>query len=165
MFGKKKWYIVAMAGSEAPRRIPRYETGDNSRDIFCEIIERRTPAVRIFDTDRASVIMDLNGYPLVLSKTHLEEDVPEILSLAGKMAPVVRRVYVADGVRIQLNLGEAAGQEISHPHVHIIPKRKVEGGVGKTITTTDFGEKSKMARKIRKLCEDLIPYPYKKLTF
>lgn len=129
------------------------------KDVFCSIIEHKEPAIRVFETDKASVILDINGgYPLVLSKDHSEESIPEILSLAGKLQPLVKKVYEADGIKILINIGKAAGQEIDHPHVHIIP-RKQQGDVGRNIVITDFGERSKLQRKLRALSEDLIPYP------
>ncbi len=127
-------------------------------DVFCEIINRRESAIRIFETKDASVIMDLKGYPLVLSKNHSEESIPEILRLAGKMIIPVKKAYSASGVRIQLNYGESAGQDIFHPHVHVIPRQQISEGVGRNITISDFGEKSKMARKIRQLSKDLVPH-------
>jgi histidine triad (HIT) family protein len=134
------------------------------KDVFCLIVEHKETAIRVFETDKASVILDINGgYPLVLSKDHSEENIPEILSLAGKLQPLVKKVYGADGIKILLNLGRAAGQEIPHPHVHIIP-RQLQGDFGKNIVVTDFGERSKLQRKLRVLSDDLIPYPYKRNT-
>lgn len=130
------------------------------KDVFCSIIEHKEPAIRVFETDKASVILDINGgYPLVLSKDHSEESISEILSLAGKLHPLVKKVYGADGIKILINIGKAAGQDIDHPHVHIIP-RKLHDDVGRNIVITDFGERSKLQRRLRALAEDLIPYPY-----
>lgn len=132
------------------------------RDIFCDIVEHNAAAVRIFETDSAAVIMDTKGYPLVLSKTHERSSIPDILSLAGKMIGAVEKAYGVNAVRIQLNFGEAAGQEILHPHVHVMPRVQVEHGVGRTVTIENEELKSKMAKRIRTLCKPLTPYPYKK---
>lgn len=132
------------------------------KDVFCSIVEHSKPAIRVFETDTAVVILDINGgYPLVLSKSHSEDSIPEVLSLAGKLQPHVKKAYGADGVKILMNLGRAAGQEISHPHVHIIPRQQ-HGDVGRNIVVTDFGERTKLQRKLRALSGDLIPYQYKK---
>lgn len=131
----------------------------SEKDIFCEIVERRAPSVRVFETDIALVIMDkFGGYPLILSKEHSDKNIPQILELAGKMMPFVRKVYQADGIRVQLNFGEAAGQEIPHPHVHIMPRKKVENGVGKTFGAEDDLEKQRIAKKLKDLSKDLIPH-------
>lgn len=143
-----------MARSE---RLPSIE--QEARDVFCEIVERSSPSIRVFETDLALVIMDkFGGYPLVLSKDHSDKNVPQLLELAGKMLPFVKKAYHADGVRIMLNSGEAAGQEIPHPHVHIMPREKVENGVGKTLSIDDELEKQRMAKKLRELSRDLIPH-------
>ncbi len=132
------------------------------KDVFCLIVEHKEPAIRVFETDTASVIIDINGgYPLVLSKDHSERNLPEILSLAGKMQSRVRKAYGADGIKILMNLGQASGQEISHPHVHIIPRQQ-QGEVGRNIVIKDFGERNMLARRVRVLCDDLIPYRYKR---
>ena len=128
------------------------------RDIFCEIVDRKSPSVRIFETDTALVVMDLNGYPLVLAKDHLEESIPKILELAGRMIDPVRKAYHADGIRILFNQGESAGQEIIHPHVHVMPREEVQGGVGRTITIKDLLEKERMAKKVRELSHGLYPH-------
>lgn len=132
------------------------------KDVFCSIVEHKESAIRVFETDKASVIIDINGgYPLVLSKDHSEESIPEILSLAGKLQAHVRKAYGADGIKILLNLGKAAGQEIPHPHVHIIPRQQ-QGDVNRNIVITDFEERKRLARRVRSLSGDLIPYPNKR---
>lgn len=143
-----------MARSE---RLPNIE--QSPQDVFCEIIERRSPSIKVFETDQALVIMDkFGGYPLVLSKEHSDKNIPQILELAGKMIPFVKKAYHADGVRVLLNQGEAAGQEIPHPHVHIMPRQNVENGVGRTFGSQDELEKQRLAKKLRELSHDLIPH-------
>jgi histidine triad (HIT) family protein len=136
----------------------RKEINLQPRDIFCEIIDRKSPSIRIIETDYALVIMDLSGgYPLVVSRGH--PDTPfQVLELAGKLIPFVKKAYHADAVRILLNDGEAAGQDIPHPHVHIMPRMQVDNGVGRTIIIKDQQEKEKMARKIRDLSRELVPH-------
>ena len=128
------------------------------RDIFCEIVGRKSPAERIFETDTALVVMDLNGYPLILAKDHSEESIPKILELSGRMINPVRRAYHADGIRILLNQGKSAGQEILHPHVHVMPREEVQGGIGRTMTIKDLPEKERMAKRVRELSYGLYPH-------
>ncbi len=154
---------MALHESLVPSTTPGEARFESPRDVFCEIVEQKKPAIRIFETDSALVIMDLHGgYPLVLSKEHSNRSIPQILELAGKMVDPVRNAYHADGVRVILNDGAAAGQEIPHPHVHVMPRNRVEHGVGRTIVTKTEGEKRRIAKRLRALCEDLVPKNYKK---
>jgi histidine triad (HIT) family protein len=157
-FVAKICYILAMSRAERAHESSMV-TETPSQDIFCQIIERKLPSIRVFETDIALVIMDkFGGYPLVLSKDHSDKNIPQMLELAGKMIPHVRKAYQADGIRIQLNYGAAAGQEIPHPHVHIMPRKRVDSGVGRTFGAEDDLEKQRMAKRLKELSKDLIPH-------
>ena len=44
-------------------------------------------------------------------------------TLMGACFPIVARIYVDNKNRIGQNIGEAAGQTVMYPHVHLIPRR------------------------------------------
>jgi histidine triad (HIT) family protein len=74
------------------------------------------------------------GHVLVVPKEHYEtlHDVPtevamQLFAVAMRIAPVIRRIAGADDMNIVVNSGAAAGQNIFHYHVHLIP-RKVDDG-------------------------------------
>ena len=74
------------------------------------------------------------GHVLVVPRTHYEslEDIPHTLAthlfeVAMQLAPVVKHVGDADGLNILVNSGAAAGQDVFHYHVHVIPRRPDDG--------------------------------------
>lgn len=71
----------------------------------------------------------LQGHALVVSKKRYPDifDIPdEVLSAVAvaskKVAIAVKKAVSADGVNILQNNRAAAGQEIMHYHVHVIPR-------------------------------------------
>ena len=74
------------------------------------------------------------GHVLVVPRQHYEslEDIPHALSMhlfevAMELVPVVKDVAGADGLNIVVNSGVAAGQDVFHYHVHVIPRRTGDG--------------------------------------
>ena len=60
------------------------------------------------------------------------DDIPPTLAMhlyevATQLAPVVKQVAGADGMNIIVNSGRAAGQDVFHYHVHVIPRREGDG--------------------------------------
>ena len=50
-----------------------------------------------------------------------------LFEVAMELAPVVKQVAGADGLNIVVNSGAAAGQDVFHYHVHVIPRRADDG--------------------------------------
>lgn len=74
------------------------------------------------------------GHVLVVPREHFEsiEDVPlslatHVFQVAMQLAPVVKKVGQADGMNVVVNSGRAAGQDVFHYHVHLIPRRAGDG--------------------------------------
>jgi histidine triad (HIT) family protein len=44
-----------------------------------------------------------------------------------ELAPVMKQVSGADGLNLVVNSGVAAGQDVFHYHVHVIPRRAGDG--------------------------------------
>ncbi len=89
------------------------------------------------DTDVVA-FMDIQpvnaGHVLVAPREHFEslEDIPRTLAthlfdVAMLLAPVVKHVGDADGLNILVNSGAAAGQDVVHFHVHVIPRCPDDG--------------------------------------
>ena len=107
--------------------------------IFCEIIKENSPASRIFEDDDLIVILDLfpvnKGHTLIIPKKHsefikdVEKDVSAKIFLTGiRIADAIRISEIRpDGINYHLSDGRAAGQEIPHTHLHIIPRFKGDG--------------------------------------
>lgn len=103
--------------------------------IFCKIANGEIPTNTVYEDDDFRVILDANpankGHSLVLPKKHgkdifeLDADtVAKAHSVAKKAAEAIKAATNADGVNILQNNGEAAGQTVSHYHIHVIPRFK-----------------------------------------
>jgi len=107
--------------------------------IFCEIVEGKLPGIFVFRDKLVSVFMDIQpinpGHLLVIPNTHaldLAELEPEtgahMFMIAQKMT---KALYNSDlrceGVNLFLADGVAAGQEVFHIHLHVIPRFENDG--------------------------------------
>lgn len=104
-----------------------------SECVFCSIAAGESPAHRLYEDEQTLAFLDIEpatrGHTLVVPKRHYETttDMPE--SLAGEVFQTVHRVsdalesaYALDGFNLVQANGAAAGQEVFHAHVHIIPR-------------------------------------------
>ena len=107
--------------------------------IFCSIVAGDIPARTVHETDDVLAFLDANplarGHTLAIPKTHaqhvgdMDESVASALFAAvTELTPRVQSAVDADGANVGINDGEAAGQEVPHAHVHIIPRFDGDGG-------------------------------------
>lgn len=123
--------------------------------IFCKIAVGEIPSNTVYEDDNFRVILDAApanpGHCLVLPKNHAAdifeldgELVGAAHSLARKIAAAVKKAVGADGINIIQNNGAAAGQSVSHYHVHIIPRFSGDGvqlnAEGKSLSSEKFAE-------------------------
>jgi histidine triad (HIT) family protein len=101
--------------------------------IFCKITRKEAPSSVIFEDDTIMVFLDIRplnlGHTLVIPKEHYVDlfDIPEtILShlhiVSKKIALAVKKATGADDISIIQQNGKAAGQDIFHFHVHVVPR-------------------------------------------
>lgn len=106
--------------------------------IFCMIANGDIPARTVYEDDGFRVILDMGpatkGHALVLPKEHYAdlfeitaEDAKAAMDVARKTAAVLKEKLGADGLNIVQNNGEAAGQTVSHFHIHLIPRYHNDG--------------------------------------
>jgi histidine triad (HIT) family protein len=109
-----------------------------SECIFCKIIAGEIPATVIHEDADSLVFMDIGpiikGHALVVSKKHYDpitRTPDEILAgmhvTAKRIAQAQMNALGADGVNIMQNNGKAAGQEVEHIHIHVIPRFADDG--------------------------------------
>ena len=109
-----------------------------SNCIFCKIVEKQIPATILYEESDVLAFMDIGpivkGHALVIPKMHCDpvtETPDEILAklhlVAKRIAQAQMDGLSADGVNIMQNNGAAAGQEVPHIHVHVIPRFKDDG--------------------------------------
>jgi len=110
----------------------------NHTCTFCDIVHGAGEVSLCYEDSDALAFMDIQpvnaGHVLVVPRTHYEglADVPRQLTMhlfdiAVQVADVVRQVTGCDDMNIVVNSGEAAGQDVLHYHVHVIPRRTGDG--------------------------------------
>jgi len=93
----------------------------------------------VAETDHSVAFLDANplapGHALVVPKQHYSrlDDIPgdEAANLFGAVHGLtadIEDAVGADAVSIGINDGEAAGQEVPHTHVHLVPRFEGDGG-------------------------------------
>lgn len=104
--------------------------------IFCKIINNELPSHKLYEDDDVLAFMDIqpinDGHLLIIPKKHAEliSEVDDYIF--GKMHVVGKKINSAlrdsglnvEGVNFFIADGEAAGQEVFHVHLHLIPRFK-----------------------------------------
>lgn len=107
-------------------------------DVFKKIIDGEIPSKKIYEDDYCIAILDLNpfrkGHSLVISKeckSTIEEldstTLSHMINAASLISKKMRDALNADDTNVLINNGPAAGQEIPHVHMHVIPRFEKDG--------------------------------------
>lgn len=113
--------------------------------IFCKIISGELAARRIYEDDRAVAFLDIGawhrGHALVVPKRHVPDLITGPASLS-EIAPAIDAVarllmdrLAADGINLLSSTGEAAGQEVFHLHVHVVPRYADDPGLRRLVNS------------------------------
>jgi histidine triad (HIT) family protein len=100
---------------------------------FCDIAAGEAPATRLYEDEVAVAFLDIapvaGGHTLVVPKDHYETltDMPpgaagDLFERVRLVAEAVEAAVAPDGLNLVQANGEAAGQEVFHAHVHLIPR-------------------------------------------
>jgi len=101
---------------------------------FCDIIRGQAPVSMVYADEQSIAFMDiqpvLTGHLLVIPRIHvanladLDPDMGAHLFRVGmKLAAALRRSALqCKGINFFLADGEAAGQDVFHVHLHILPR-------------------------------------------
>lgn len=132
MLGKLRHRWISLAAARHSRDVDPYT-------IFADIIADRAPASKVYEDDDVLAFMDIRpmtpGHVLVVPKV----PTPKLAELdpvvGGKLFQVGQRVAAAlrdseagcAGVNFFLADGIAAGQEVFHVHLHVIPRTSGDG--------------------------------------
>lgn len=130
--------------------------------IFCEIVKGNAPSMKVYEDDFTLAFMDIakdvDGHILVIPKEHCENMLDCTYDALEKTMDTVKRVsnHLAnecgyDGVDILNANGKAAGQTVSHFHMHIIPRRQNDGLGGAGQWPTFHGAKYDLETMYKKL--------------
>ena len=106
--------------------------------IFCKIVRGELPSVKVYEDAGTLAFLTIQptntGHTLVITKEHVANVFDVSASTWGKVQETVRKVAAAvekgmqaDGVNINMNNREHAGQIVDHIHIHLIPRFKDDG--------------------------------------
>ena len=110
-----------------------------SRDcIFCRIIAGEQHGAFVYEDERVVAFLDLNqvapGHTLVVPREHVrhwwdlsDEDAAAVAIAAKPIMLALREVFEPAGMLVEQRNGRAAGQEIFHMHLHLIPRGTGQG--------------------------------------
>jgi len=101
--------------------------------IFCKIVQKQAPSSIIYEDEAVMVFLDIRplnmGHALVIPKAHyidIFDITQELFSRVHKVSKqivlAVKKATNADGISIIQQNGKAAGQDIFHIHVHVVPR-------------------------------------------
>jgi histidine triad (HIT) family protein len=101
--------------------------------VFCRIVQKKADASIIYEDEVVMVFLDIRpltaGHTLVIPKAHYvdifdtpQEQISHVHRVTKQVALAVRKATGADGVTIIQQNGKAAGQDVFHIHVHVVPR-------------------------------------------
>ena len=100
---------------------------------MCKIVSGEIPALKVYETNDVLAIMDINpaakGHVLVVPKEHypiiqmMPQPITKSLFAAVKdVSKCVEEAMISQGTSVMIASGAAAGQQLPHVIVHIIPR-------------------------------------------
>jgi histidine triad (HIT) family protein len=107
--------------------------------LFCRMVAGEEPLSLVYEDELTFALMDIQpvtpGHLMVVPKRHAAElaDLTEaesdaLLRVARRAAAALRRTGLrCEGVNLFLADGEAAGQEVFHVHLHVLPRFAGDG--------------------------------------
>lgn len=107
--------------------------------IFCKIVKGELPSVKVWEDAEVLAFLDIQpinkGHVLIIPKQHgaLISEIDDnilcsMIKLAKKIGQALRDSELKPaGVNLFLADGKAAGQEVPHVHLHIIPRFDQDG--------------------------------------
>jgi histidine triad (HIT) family protein len=133
----------------------------DEKTVFERIISGELPHRKLYEDDLVYAFLDAfpnhPGHSLVVPKVAyrdlfaLPDDVTaRMFQVARDLAIAVKEATQAEGINISMNNGAAAGQEVFHAHVHVIPRREGDGGyLGQHRPYANDAEADALSEKIR----------------
>ena len=105
---------------------------------FCDLVQGAGEVSICYEDAITIAFMDIQpvnpGHTLVVPRQHYESlvDIPHdvamhLFEVSMRLGPVVRKVSGGEGMNIVVNSGAAAGQDVFHYHVHVIPRKAGDG--------------------------------------
>lgn len=110
-----------------------------SNCIFCDILAGLAPATFVYRDDLCAAFMDIHpvnpGHVLVVPHKHAEllpeldeTSIRHLLWVAQQVNIAIRSSGIkCEAINLFLADGRAAGQEVMHVHLHVIPRFRGDG--------------------------------------
>jgi histidine triad (HIT) family protein len=107
--------------------------------IFCDILAGKSPASVVFKDDLCWAFMDIQpvnpGHLLIVPTYHAaslaqldEASGARLFNVARRMAQALRNSGLeCEGINLFLADGAAAGQDVFHVHLHVLPRYSGDG--------------------------------------
>lgn len=101
--------------------------------LFCKIINGEVPSAKVYEDEHTLAFLDISqvtkGHTLVIPKVHTKDvyDTPpevagQLFSVVPAIASGIKTAYQTAGLNVLINNEKAAGQEVFHTHIHLIPR-------------------------------------------
>ena len=128
--------------------------------IFCKIIAGEVPSHKVYEDESSLAFLDISpssrGHTLVIPREHAA-DLYEIspgslaatISAVQAVAHILRSKLQPDGMNVFQNNGAAAGQDVFHYHVHLVPRRAGERTSLQGRGATDHAALAALAEELR----------------
>ena len=107
--------------------------------VFCRILAGALPSSSVLDTDLIVAFLDIRpanpGHTLVLPRRHVESftelspmEVEQLALYGQRIAAALKQGFDrCEAVTFSLADGAAAGQDVPHTHLHVVPRRAGDG--------------------------------------
>ncbi len=105
-----------------------------SECIFCAVSAGQVERSLVYEDETSVAVMDISpvnpGHALVIPKEHVvglqdltDDTAAHLFAIAMRVARALRRSSIrCEGINLFVADGEAAGQEVFHVHVHVLPR-------------------------------------------
>lgn len=106
--------------------------------VFCGIVAGELPSYDLYEDDDVLAFLDANpvaeGHALVVPTAHRErltdldaDETAAVFDAARRVAGAIEAALEPDGYNLFQANGAAAGQEVFHSHVHVVPRTEGDG--------------------------------------
>jgi histidine triad (HIT) family protein len=107
--------------------------------VFCRILAGEVPSSQVLDNDLIVAFLDIRpanpGHTLVLPRRHVESftelspmEVEQLALCGQRIAAALKQGFDGcEAVTFSLADGVAAGQDVPHTHLHVVPRRTGDG--------------------------------------
>jgi histidine triad (HIT) family protein len=128
--------------------------------IFCKIVKGELPSHKVYEDEHYYAFLDIHpispGHTLIVPRNHAPDmlhstptDRKGLLEIVHRIAPSILKAVNAKAFNVGINVGADAGQIVFHTHVHLIPRKSMDGlSDWKNISQT-HEELSQIAERVR----------------